>query len=71
MFALSREHDSFAKTLHCMNIPRFYSWTNKRWETRRIGKRGEQFSRTFEAIVLGQVYAISPQSGDLYCSFVT
>ena len=52
--------DPFARTLYYADIPRFYTWNNKKWERRKFGKRVEDFPGIFEANVLGRVYTFSP-----------
>ncbi|XP_078280432.1 uncharacterized protein LOC144607444 [Rhinoraja longicauda] len=58
--------DQFARTLYYADVPRFYTWNNKKWQRRKVGKIVEDFPGFFEVNVLGRVYTVSPRCGDLY-----
>ena len=59
--------DPFARTLYYFEVPRYYTWANKCWKKRKIGKKVEWYKDEdiFEANVLSRVYVVSPRSGDL------
>ena len=58
--------DPFAKTLLYCDVPRYFTWANKKWQRRKRGKPVEGWPGYFQTTVLGRVYTVSPRCGDLY-----
>ncbi|XP_059168222.1 uncharacterized protein LOC131950184 [Physella acuta] len=58
--------DHFARTLFYAEVPRYFTWANKQWQRRKVGKENPNHPGRFEANVLGRVYTVSPRCGELY-----
>ncbi|XP_059156649.1 uncharacterized protein LOC131941421 [Physella acuta] len=57
--------DHFARALFYAEVPRYFTWANKQWQRRKVGKENPNHPGRFEANVLGRVYTVSPQCGEL------
>ena len=64
-FALYRV-DGFAKTLLYVDVPKYYTWSNKSWNRRKQGTDVTGFPGVKEAHVLGRVYTINPRQGECF-----
>ena len=64
-FALCRV-DGFAKTLLYVDVPKYYTWSNKSWSRRKQGTDVAGFPGVKEAHVLGRVYTINPRQGECF-----
>ena len=64
-FALCRV-DDFAETLLYVDVPKYYTWSNKSWNRRKQGTTVAGFPVVKEAHVLGRVYTINPRQGECF-----
>lgn len=60
------QNDEFARTLYYSDVPKYYVWQNKKWQRRKMGRRIVDHPGVFEANILGRMYTVSPNSGELY-----
>ena len=58
--------DNFAKTLLYVDVPKYYTWHNQSWSTRKQGTNVAGFPGVKEAHVLGRVYTINPRQGECF-----
>lgn len=58
--------DDFAKTLLYVDVPKYYTWSNKSWNRRKQGTTVTGFPGLKEAHVLGRVYTINPRQEECF-----
>ncbi|KAL8621837.1 hypothetical protein ACOMHN_046041 [Nucella lapillus] len=61
------EEDPFAKTLLYVEIPLYYTWSQKKWIRRKRGKVVPPHAGIFKGDALGRVYRIDIRNKECYC----
>ena len=49
-----------------VDVPEYYTWTNKSWQRRKQGAAVGSYPGVKQAQVLGRVYTISPRQGECF-----
>jgi len=58
--------DNFSKTLLYIEVPEYYTWSNKSWQRRKQGTQAAGYPGVKQSQALGRVYTISPQQGECF-----
>ena len=58
--------DNFAKTLLYVDVPEYYTWSNKSWQRRKQGTEVAGYPGVKQAQALGRVFPISPNQGECF-----
>ncbi|KAL8580061.1 hypothetical protein ACOMHN_065110 [Nucella lapillus] len=61
------EDDPFAKILLYVEIPQYYTWSQKKWIRRKRGKAVLSHAGIFKGDALGRVYTIDIRNKECYC----
>jgi len=66
-FFMLCQNDAFAKTLLYVEVPRYYTWTGKKWQRRSRGTPVEGWPDVRASDALGRIYTVHVSNFECYC----
>ncbi|KAL8617178.1 hypothetical protein ACOMHN_014348 [Nucella lapillus] len=58
--------DDFAKTLMYCEVPKYYTWNNKKWQRRKQGQDVENWPGIKASAAIARVYTVSPKHQECF-----